>query len=63
MHIATRRFLLRDLEGADRAAFLAYQTDPRYRRLYDLDETDGERASELFRLFFAWQQEQPRRND
>ena len=62
MQIATRRFVLRDLERADLTAFLSYQTDPRYRRLYDLDEAYAERASELFRLFLSWQQEQPRRN-
>ena len=62
MQIATRRFVLCDLERADLAAFLSYQTDPRYRRLYDLDETYAERASQLFGLFLCWQQEEPRRN-
>jgi len=62
MQIATRRFVLRDFERADFAAFLSYQTDPRYRQLYDLDETYAQQASELFCLFLSWQQEEPRRN-
>lgn len=47
---------------ADRAAFLSYQTDPRYRRLYDLDESYAEQASDLFSGFLAWQREIPRPN-
>jgi [ribosomal protein S5]-alanine N-acetyltransferase len=62
MKIATRRFVLRDLERTDLAAFLSYQTDPRYRQLYDLDETYAERASALFGLFLSWQHEEPRPN-
>jgi ribosomal-protein-alanine N-acetyltransferase len=62
MRIATSRFVLRDFEQADLAAFLGYQTDPRYRRLYDLDESYAQQASDLFSLFLAWQQEEPRRN-
>ena len=62
MEIATSRFVLRDFEPADRTAFLAYQADPRYRQLYDLDESHAQRASELFRLFLSWQREEPRRN-
>jgi ribosomal-protein-alanine N-acetyltransferase len=62
MQIETRRLLLRDFEQTDRAAFLAYQTDPRYRCLYDLDEADAQRALDLFDLFVSWQREEPRRN-
>ena len=59
--IDCRRFTLRDFTEADREAFVAYQTDPRYRQLYDFD--DGpERPSQLFDLFLQWQQEQPRMN-
>lgn len=62
MRLATSRFLLRDLVESDRAAFVAYQMDPRYRRLYDFDEADKNRPHDLFDLFMSWQQDQPRRN-
>ena len=54
------RFLLRDFEDADRDAFVAYQTDPRYAALYDLDPGDTQRAENLFDLFRAWRQARPR---
>ena len=60
MIIRTRRLLLRDFVEHDRAAFVAYQMDPRYRRLYDFGDDDG-RAHELFGLFIDWQRE-PREN-
>ncbi len=59
--IIHRRILLRDFMEADRAAFIAYQTDPRYGRLYDFDDSP-ERPSQLFDLFLQWQREQPRGN-
>lgn len=46
---------------ADRAAFIQYQTDPRYLCLYDFDE-GVERPSQLFDLFLKWQCEEPRLN-
>ena len=58
--INLRRFLLRDFEEADRGAFVSYQMDPRYLRLYDFDPGDAQRAEELFDLFLAWQREEPR---
>jgi ribosomal-protein-alanine N-acetyltransferase len=61
MIINTPRITLRDLEPADRVAFVAYQMDPRYRRLCDLDENPA-RAGELFDLFASWRDEEPRRN-
>ena len=61
MRLTTSRILLRDFAGSDRSAFAAYQGDPRYRRLYDLDDEPG-RADTLFDLFAGWQAEQPRRN-
>lgn len=61
MIISTPRITLRDFEPADRAAFVAYQMDPHYRRLYDLDEKPA-RADELFDLFASWRDEEPRRN-
>ena len=59
--IAFRRIVLRDFEEADRAAFIGYQTDPRYLQLYDLGP-ETERPSKLFDLFLQWQREQPRMN-
>jgi len=56
-----RRVLLRDFIEADRAAFLLYQTDARYLRLYDFAD-DVERPSQLFDLFLTWQSERPRLN-
>lgn len=56
------RLILRDFRPADRDAFVAYQMEPRYRRLYDLGEDHAGAASELFDLFLAWQGERPRRN-
>lgn len=62
MHLHTPRLLLRDFIESDRAAFLAYQMDPRYRRLYDIDEADEQRAHRLFDMFMSWQRVEPRRN-
>jgi ribosomal-protein-alanine N-acetyltransferase len=56
-----RRIRLRDLGEHDRAAFIAYQMDPRYRRLYDYDDAP-ERPNRLFDLFLEWQRESPRIN-
>ena len=62
MRLATSRFVLRDLCESDRPAFLAYQMDPRYRRLYGFDQADAQRAHDLFDLFVSWQAETPRLN-
>lgn len=62
MLIQTPRCVLRDLMESDRAAFISYQMDPRYRGLYGFGDADERRAHELFDLFFAWRQENPRRN-
>lgn len=55
------RFLLREFCEADRAAFVAYQMDPRYRSLYNLDDNEV-RAHQLFDLFWKWKEEVPRAN-
>jgi [ribosomal protein S5]-alanine N-acetyltransferase len=62
MLLHTPRFVLRDFLEDDRAAFLAYQTDPRYRCLYDLGEDGGRQAHDLFDRFVSWQREEPRLN-
>ena len=61
IEIKLRRIVLRDFNEADRAAFLEYQTDPRYLQLYDYDQ-GIERPNRLFDLFNEWQHEAPRRN-
>jgi [ribosomal protein S5]-alanine N-acetyltransferase len=62
MFIHTARFILRDFLKSDRAGFISYQTDPRYQRLYSFKSSDTQRATELFDLFIAWQNDDPRRN-
>jgi ribosomal-protein-alanine N-acetyltransferase len=62
MHIDTPRFALRDFLETDRGAFISYQMDPRYRRLYDFAGSDEQRAQKLFDLFITWQNENPRQN-
>ncbi len=62
--LESKRFILRDFTPSDRAAFVAYQMDDRYRALYGTPDNDRTRASSnaLFDRFLAWQEEQPRRN-
>ena len=62
MEIPTERFLLRDFAEADRAAFLAYQADPRAHAFYGPDEASPDHASRLFETFRAWASERPRLN-
>ena len=62
MEIPTKRFLLRDFAEADRAAFLAYQADPRARAFYGPDEASPEHTVSLFEAFRAWASERPRLN-
>lgn len=59
--IKARRLVLRDLVEADRAAFISYQTDPRYLQLYDFD-AEPVRPDTLFDLFLHWQRDEPRIN-
>ncbi|MBL6082368.1 GNAT family N-acetyltransferase [Belnapia sp. T18] len=61
LSIKSGRILLRDFTEADRAAFIEYQTDPRYLRLYDFDQ-QTERPTKLFDLFLQWQRDRPRMN-
>jgi len=48
MLLQAGRFILRDLQEANRAAFRAYQMDARYRRLYDFGEADEQRVLNHF---------------
>jgi ribosomal-protein-alanine N-acetyltransferase len=62
MRISTIRFHLRDFAQQDRAAFVSYQMDPRYRQLYNIDASDDRTSHELFDSFLAWQRAVPRQN-
>jgi ribosomal-protein-alanine N-acetyltransferase len=62
MIIYTRRFKLKDFCESDREAFVRYQMDPRYRRLYGSDRQSEQKALDLFDLFLTWQSEKPRTN-
>jgi [ribosomal protein S5]-alanine N-acetyltransferase len=62
MRIETGRFVLRDFLEEDRSAFVAYQTDPRYRALYDIGEDGDAKARALFDHFLEWQPASPRTN-
>jgi ribosomal-protein-alanine N-acetyltransferase len=62
MELLTSRFLLRDFMASDRAAFLAYQQDPRYLELHGADEAAPSHAEALFETFKRWGSERPRRN-
>lgn len=59
-----KRFVLRDFTETDRADFVAYQMDERYRALYDHADTQEtrDRSNALFDRFLDWQQASPRRN-
>jgi [ribosomal protein S5]-alanine N-acetyltransferase len=61
MQIKTSRFVLRDFLEADRLQFVAYQMDPRYRRLYNFNDSET-RAHELFDCFGVWRKQNPRQN-
>ena len=62
MPLTTERLLLRDFTPGDRAALLAYHSDPRYTEFYGLEEGGPEQTLQLLHLFLSWQAEQPRRN-
>lgn len=62
MQLYSSRFLLRDFVHDDFHAFRKYQTDPRYRALYDIREGDETTCARLFELFLEWQVDHPRLN-
>lgn len=59
--IQARRVILREFAEHDRSDFIRYQTDERYRRLYDFD-SDLSRPNLLFDQFLTWRFETPRTN-
>lgn len=62
MELVTRRFILRDFEDGDTAAFEGYHNDPRSREFYGSEQDNAKHARELIGLFKAWAAEQPRLN-
>jgi [ribosomal protein S5]-alanine N-acetyltransferase len=62
MELTTERLLLRDFTEDDRAAFLAYQSDPRFLEFHGPGDWGPEQASGLLDLFLRWQAERPRLN-
>lgn len=62
MIIPTRRFVLREYRPADRAQFVAYQTDPAFTLFHDESELGEANANAVFQLFIDWQREHPRLN-
>jgi [ribosomal protein S5]-alanine N-acetyltransferase len=62
MDLRTARFRLRDFAPHDRAALVAYQRDPRYRLLYNIDASDDRTSHELFDRFLDWRRVVPRQN-
>src|SRR5690606_41676808 len=62
MQLSSKRFLLRDFDEADSAAFVAYHADARLRELYGPGENTPEHAVEQLQLFQAWAAERPRPN-
>lgn len=62
MELITERLLLRDFTPEDRAALLAYHSDPRYTEFHGPEEGGPEQTLQLLDLFLRWQAERPRRN-
>lgn len=60
--IETPRFVLRDIEEADRARFLACQADPEFSRFHTAAEVASDHLEEIFDRFLHWKTEQPRLN-
>ncbi len=60
MDIITERLRLREFVADDWRAVLAYQSDPRYQRFYELTEQTEQGARDFVAMFLAQQQAQPR---
>ncbi|WP_339862813.1 GNAT family protein [Thalassospira alkalitolerans] len=62
--LESKRFVLRDFTETDRASFVKYRMDSRYRALHGQDSSKKTRLSTnaLFDRFLAWQHDVPRRN-
>lgn len=61
MMLMTERLLLREFVAGDWPAVLAYQSDPRYLRLYQWTERSAEDVRAFVQMFLDQQREQPRR--
>jgi RimJ/RimL family protein N-acetyltransferase len=62
VELTTERLILRDFTADDRAALIAYQSDPRYVEFYGPEERGHEHTLKLLDMFLHWRVEQPRRN-
>jgi [ribosomal protein S5]-alanine N-acetyltransferase len=60
MILTTDRLLLREFAENDWPAVLAYQSDPRYLRLYHWTERSAEDVQTFVQMFIGYQREQPR---
>lgn len=60
MEIVTARLRLREFVADDWPAVLAYQSDPRYQRFYEMTEQTERGARDFVAMFLAQQQAQPR---
>lgn len=60
MHLETGRLILRDFVEGDWPAVLAYQSDPRYLRVYGLSARSEAEVREFVALFLSQQEERPR---
>lgn len=60
MQVESERLILRDFVDEDWSAVLAYQSDPRYLRVYGLSGRSREEVQAFVRLFLAQQEERPR---
>jgi RimJ/RimL family protein N-acetyltransferase len=62
VELTTERLILRDFTADDRAALIAYQSDPRYVEFCGPDETGHAHTLNLLDMFLRWKAEQPRQN-
>lgn len=61
MELLTERLRLREFVASDWPAVLAYQSDPRYLRLYAWSQRSAEDVRAFVQMFIDQQHEQPRR--
>ncbi|UCC51101.1 MAG: GNAT family N-acetyltransferase [Anaerolineaceae bacterium] len=60
MQLETDRLILREFEGSDWTAVLAYQSDPLYLRYYHWTERSQKDVKRFVKMFLHQQQERPR---
>jgi RimJ/RimL family protein N-acetyltransferase len=60
--LQTDRFSLREYRADDRAAFLAYQSDPDFTAFRQSEALNADAANAVFDKFLLWRDEKPRAN-